>query len=113
MAAAMTDPIDATTDAPDERGEPGADDPIEQLQRAALEAIRTGRMILDAAEAIVQDPRTVELLLRTVTDLARAAGETVATVAARTCPGRPDGTGADHGDRGDGGPSGDERMTVG
>lgn len=121
MAAAMAHPTEAPDEAPEEpldeaaeeQPEPGAEDPIEQLQRAALEAIRTGRAILDAAESMVQDPRVVEQLVRTVAELARTAGETVAAVAARACPGPTDAAGAEQRGPADEGAGGDERMPVG
>jgi hypothetical protein len=89
-----------------------ADDPLhaglEQFQRAALEAIRAGRAMLDAAESMVQDPRAAEHLVRTVTDVARTAGETVAGFASRVRP-----TAGDPADHRDDGPSdGFERIRV-
>jgi hypothetical protein len=87
-----------------------ADDPIhaglEQFQRAALEAIKAGRAMLDAAESMVQDPKAAEHLVRTVTDVARTATETVAGFAARARP--P----ASEPDDGDEPPDGFERIRV-
>jgi len=96
--------------------EPSPDDPIqvglEQFQRAALEAIRAGRAMLDAAESMLQDPRAAETLVRTVSDVARTATETVAGFAARARPADPSAGGGD-GDPDDGGPAGGfERISV-
>lgn len=75
----------------DERTEQAAEgseraDPVqaglEQFQRAALEAIRAGRAMLDAAEAIVQDPNAADTVVRTVGGVARMATEAVAGFAA-------------------------------
>jgi len=71
---------------------PGRDDPLqaglEQFQRAALEAVRAGRAMLDAAESMLQDPKAAEHLVRTVGDVARTATEAVAGFAARARPER-------------------------
>ncbi len=64
---------------------------LEQFRRAALEAIKAGRAMLDAAEAVVRDPQAAEAVIRTVGSVARMATETVAGFAA----GRG---GHDHGD---------------
>lgn len=84
---------------------------LEQFQRAALEAIRAGRAMLDAAETMLQDPKAAEHLVRSVSDVARAATETVAGFATRV---RPPGPGAADGDAEDGDdPSGGfERIRV-
>jgi len=93
--------------------EPDGADPLqaglEQFQRAALEAIRAGRAMLDAAESMVQDPRAAESLVRTVTDVARTAGEAVAGFAARA---RTDG-GHDDDGRDDPDDGGVQRIPVG
>jgi hypothetical protein len=59
---------------------------IEQFQRAALEAIRAGRVMLDAAESILQDPSTAESLVRSVGNVARTATEAVSGFAAGRWP---------------------------
>jgi hypothetical protein len=102
----------------DDAEPPPPDDPVqvglEQFQRAALEAIRAGRAMLDAAETMLQDPQAAETLVRTVTDVARTATETVAGFAARGWPARS----TDRGDEGDSGSdddgpgSGFERISV-
>jgi hypothetical protein len=75
----------------DEPTDPASGDPepadavqagIEQFRRAALEAIRAGRAMLDAAEAVVRDPQAAEAVVRTVGAVARSATETVAGFAA-------------------------------
>ncbi len=80
------DPADPT-DAP---GPEGAADPvqtgIDQFQRAALEAIRAGRAMLDAAESILQDPAAAETVVRTVGAVARNATEAVAGFASGRWP---------------------------
>lgn len=89
---------------------------IEQFQRAALEAVRAGRAMLDAAESVLQDPRAAETLARTVSHVARTATETVSGLAARGWPGRTGEGGADDHDDPDDpdeGPSGRfERISV-
>lgn len=81
--------MSATMD--DERTDPpsGDSDPadavqagLEQFRRAALEAIKAGRVMLDAAEAVVRDPHAAEAVIRTVGSVARTASEAVAGFAA-------------------------------
>lgn len=91
------------------------DDPIqvgiEQFQRAALDAIRAGRAMLDAAESMLEDPRAAEALVRTVSGVARTAAETVAGLAARGRSARTEGVTGD--DDPDERPSGGfERISV-
>ena len=66
----------------DERTDAASGDPdhadavqagLEQFRRAALEAIRAGRTMLDAAESIVRDPQAAEAVIRTVGGVARTA----------------------------------------
>ncbi|HEX4903481.1 MAG TPA: hypothetical protein VFV42_11765 [Acidimicrobiales bacterium] len=93
---------------------------IEQFQRAALEAIRAGRAVLDAAESMLQHPGAAEQVVRTVAEVARSATETVAGLAgrgwaARSSPAGADDPGAD--DPGDddpdeGPPPGFQRISV-
>ena len=62
-------------------GDPSAPG-VEQFQRAALEAVRAARAMLDAAETMIQDPATVESVVRRAAGMARTATETVAGFAA-------------------------------
>lgn len=70
--------------------EDGSDDPVtdpaaaavDQLQKAALEAVRAARAMLDAAESVLEDPAALDSVVRTMTTMARSAGETVAGFAA-------------------------------
>ena len=84
---------------------------IEQFQRAALEAIRAGRAMLDAAESVLQDPKAAESVVRSVGSVVRTATEAVAGFA----PGRGS-TGQPEADRDDGEeperPDGFERITI-
>lgn len=57
-------------------------DAMEQLQAAALDAVRAARALLDAAESVIKDPAAVESVVESVTNLARSAGETVLGFAA-------------------------------
>jgi len=91
---------------------------MEQFQRAALEAIRAGRAMLDAAESMLQEPGAAEHVVRAVADVARSATETVAGFASRSWPGRPPqpepgGDHPDHPDDPDDGPGpGFQRISV-
>lgn len=108
----------------DERTDPasGDSDPadpvqagLEQFRRAALEAIRAGRAMLDAAEAVVRDPHAADAVIRTVGSVARTATEAVAGFAAGRS-GHGDEPGADEpGRSGPGDPPDDglERISVG
>lgn len=88
---------------------------LEQFQRAALEAIRAGRAMLDAAESVIRDPNAAEAVVRTVGAAARTATETVAGFAAGRW--NPPGGANDAdpgGDDGDDPPDGGfERISVG
>jgi hypothetical protein len=76
----------------------GVDDPagaaVAQFQRAALDAVRAARALLDAAESVVQDPAVVDTVVRTVTSVARTATEAVSGFASaaghRTSDAGPD-----------------------
>lgn len=57
-------------------------DPTQQLQQAALEAVRAARAVLDAAEAVISDPASLESLVRSATSVARTTGQTVLGFAA-------------------------------
>lgn len=108
----------------DERTDPASGDSehadavqagLEQFRRAALEAIKAGRAMLDAAEAVVRDPQAAEAVIRTVGSVARTATEAVAGFAAgRGAPGQEGG--ADEPGRGtpdDPPDDGLERISVG
>jgi hypothetical protein len=87
---------------------------IEQFQRAALEAIRAGRAMLDAAESVLQDPKAAESVIRSVGSVARTASEAVSGfTAGRWSTGQP---AADQADEGGGDdpepPDGFERITI-
>lgn len=113
----MAGHMDHDTDADDTTG-PGADavqTGIEQFQRAALEAIRAGRAMLDAAESVLQDPKAAESVVRSVGSVARTATEAVSGFAAgRWNPARTDPEQADEDepDEDPGPPEGFERITV-
>lgn len=88
---------------------------IEQFQRAALEAIRAGRAMLDAAESVLQDPAAAESVVRSVGAVARTASEAVSGFAAgRWLAGRPGTAPGDHDDPGEDPdpPDGFERITI-
>lgn len=55
---------------------------VEQFQKAALDALRAARAMIDAAESIVSDPKAIESVIATVADAARDATRTVAGFAA-------------------------------
>jgi hypothetical protein len=78
------DPLDP--EPPDDTSDAPPADPVqaglEQFQRAALEAIRAGRAMLDAAETMIQEPGAAEQLVRTVGSVARTATEAVSGFAA-------------------------------
>jgi hypothetical protein len=72
-----------------EHGDDKVQDGIEHLQAAAREVIKASRSLLDAAEELVDDPRSVQDIVATLTGLAQAA-------AARLRP--PGSAGDDDGD---------------
>jgi hypothetical protein len=88
MATDMHDDPADPTDAPgsDRSGADPATAGLEQFQRAALEAIRAGRAMLDAAESILQDPAAAEAVVRSVGTVARNATEAVAGFASGRWP---------------------------
>lgn len=112
---------DEPTDTTDSTGADGADpDPvqagIEQFQRAALEAIRAGRAMLDAAESVLQDPNAAEAVVRSVGNVARNATEAFAGFASGGWPSaRPSDDPADAGDDACDGdpPDGFQRIRIG
>lgn len=61
---------------------PGLSPALEHLQHAALEAVRAGRALLDAAESAIRDPAALEGVIRTAAGVAKTATETVAGFAA-------------------------------
>ena len=113
MAASMHDDRDDTAPGPDP-----VQVGIEQFQRAALDAIRAGRAMLDAAEAVLQDPKAAESVVRSVGSIARTATEAVSGFAAgRWTTGQPgeapdDAGDDDPGDEDPGPPDGFERITI-
>jgi hypothetical protein len=77
-------PVD---DDQDSNAAPGGHDPgegahlgpgAEQFQRAALDAVRAARAMLDAAEKVLADPAALESVVRVAAGMARNATETVA-----------------------------------
>lgn len=71
---------------------------VEQFQRAALDAVKAARALLDAAESVIQEPAAIEAMVKTVTSVAKSASEVVAGFAANgasSSPGREDEGGAD------------------
>jgi hypothetical protein len=54
-------------------------DGIEHLQAAAREVIKATRSLLDAAEELVDDPRSVQDLVATITSVAQAAAARLRT----------------------------------
>lgn len=105
------DPTDPT--GPEESGSDAVQAGIEQFQRAALEAIRAGRAMLDAAESVLQDPGAAESVVRSVGSIARTATDAVAGFAAGRwpTPGAAGGTDGTDGDEDP--PEGFERISVG
>lgn len=89
---------------------------IEQFQRAALEAIRAGRAMLDAAESVLQDPKAAESVVRSVGSVARTAtGAFSGFAAGRWAPWHEQSGDAEAPPTDDGpddGPDGFERITV-
>lgn len=84
------DPRDPDPAPSDGTGERPPSDPVqaglEQFQKAALEAIRAGRAMLDAAESMIQEPGAAEQIVRTVGSVARTATEAVSGFAAGRWP---------------------------
>jgi hypothetical protein len=56
-----------------EDGDDKVQEGVEHLQAAAREVIRATRSLLDAAEELVEDPRSVQDIVATVTAVAQAA----------------------------------------
>lgn len=120
MASRMPDDPAEHTDRTDATGaaSAGADAVqagLEQFQRAALDAIRAGRAMLDAAESVIQDPSAAEAVVRSVGGIARTATEAVAGFATGHWPARgtsDDAADDDDGPGDDGPPDGFERITV-
>lgn len=76
------DPSDAGDTGAGAAGADAVQAGIEQFQRAALDAIRAGRAMLDAAESVLQDPKAAESVVRSVSSVARTATEAVSGFAA-------------------------------
>lgn len=109
-----TEPTDAT--GADGSGPDAVQAGVEQLQRAALEAIRAGRALLDAAESVLQDPGAAEAVVRSVGSVARNASEAVVGFTSGRRPTARTGDGPDGEDAGapdDDPPDGFERISVG
>ena len=56
-----------------EQGDDKVHEGLEHLQAAAREVIKATRSLLDAAEELVEDPRSVQDIVATVTAVAHAA----------------------------------------
>ena len=69
-------------DGPDQPTDDAAAAGVEQFQKAALDAVRAARAMLDAAESVIKDPAALDSVVRTMTTMARSAGETVVGFAA-------------------------------
>lgn len=97
----------------DQRGG-AADAAFDQFQRAALDAVKAARAMLDAAETMIKDPAAIEAVVHAATSFARTAGETVVGFAAGAAGARPPGTHAptEHDDGDDGDDGGFERIRV-
>lgn len=72
----------------DADGGPGA--PIEQFQRAALDAVQAARAFLDAAERMIEEPAALEAVVDTVNAVVRQASGVVADFAGRAREQPPD-----------------------
>lgn len=81
---------------------------VEQFQRAALDAVRAARALLDAAESVIQEPAAIEAMVDTVSSVARTATEAVAGFAAGGMTGSPGRTSENDDDP----PSGFEHISV-
>lgn len=118
MAPSMHEDPAEPTDAADPSGPAGSGADavqagIEQFQRAALEAIRAGRAMLDAAETVLQDPKAAESVVRSVGSVARTASEAVSGFATgRWSQGRGDAVPDGAADEDPDVPDGFERITV-
>ena len=51
---------------------------VEQFQRAALDAVKAARALLDAAESVIQEPAAIEAMVKTVSSVAKSASDVVA-----------------------------------
>lgn len=97
----MSDP-DETADQPNGGASGDLAAGVEQFQKAALEALRAARAMLDAAETIVADPRAIDSVISSVAGLARDATQAVAGFAAGTAR-AANGVTRDQGDQSDDG----------
>lgn len=50
---------------------------MEQFQRAALEAVRAARSMLDAAEAVLADPKGQQMVIDSLSAIGRVGAEAV------------------------------------
>lgn len=50
---------------------------MEQFQRAALDAVRAARSMLDAAEAVLADPKSQQLVLDSIAALGRVGADAI------------------------------------
>lgn len=60
---------------------------VEQFQRAALDAVKAARALLDAAESVIQEPAAIEAMVKTVSSVARSASEAVVGFAGNAAAG--------------------------
>lgn len=81
---------------------------IEQFQRAALDAVRAARALLDAAESVIQEPAAIEAMVDTVASVAKSATDAVAGFAASGMARSTGGRSSDDDDP----PSGFEHISV-
>ncbi len=100
---------DAQKDDSDKSAGPGADGlggvAVEQFQRAALDAVRAARALLDAAESVIEEPAALEAMVKTLTSVAKSAADAVSGFMAT-------GAAADPGATDDGPHDGFERISV-
>lgn len=67
-------------DEPTDRPDP-VQEGLAHFQRMATEALAAARAMIDAAEAVVADPKALEAMVNTVAAVARSATDSVATMA--------------------------------
>ena len=86
---------------------------VEQLRRAALDAVDAARALLDAAESVIQDPAAIDAVVNTVGAITRTATEAVAGFVPKPAHGAHDADDAESGGGESGGRDGDfERIPV-
>lgn len=100
---------DTLKDDPDRAAGPGVDGlggvAVEQFQRAALDAVRAARALLDAAESVIEEPAALEAMVKTVTAVAKSAADAAAGFMASSARVAPD-------ENDDGPGDGFERISV-